>query len=139
MKSQSGHNPGIMVKSNGKTQVNYNIISKEVTDEYGTRTIWEYDYVEVEGKVTRQKVINAINNINEDSEQEIVTPDDIYLETEQTKINKKAIKTAYLEYITTLASIQNVVNPTNAQVVAAIKAEANILEKLLKFMKSQII
>lgn len=40
MRSQSGHRPNNQVKSNGKTQVNYNIVSKEVTDEHGTHTVW---------------------------------------------------------------------------------------------------
>lgn len=77
MKSQSGHNPGIMVKSNGKTQVNYNIISKEVTDEYGTRTIWEYDYVEIEGNVTKQKVFEAMQKSDVESDTFEIVPDNI--------------------------------------------------------------
>lgn len=138
MKSQSDNSPNNFVESNGKTQVNYNITSAQITDEYGTRTVYNYDYVEIEGIVTRQKVIDAINKINSESSQEIVVPNNIFIETVDTQTNKDVIKAAYLTAITTLENIQNVTNPTNAQVVASVKAEADILEKLLKFLKLQI-
>ena len=51
-------------------------------------------------------------------------------------INKEALKTAYESAITSLTQIQTTTNPTNAQVVAAIKKEAEILEKLLRFIKN---
>lgn len=60
MKAQSDTIPKSFVKSNGKTQVNYNIQPVSKTDERGTRIIYEYDYVEIEGKVLKSKFIDAI-------------------------------------------------------------------------------
>lgn len=138
MKGQSDNNPTNFVKSNGKTQVNYNITSAQITDERGTRTLYNYDYVEIEGIVTRQKVIDAINKINNELNQATIIPEDIFTEVNTTNTNKQVIKDAYLNAITILKNIQSVTSPTNAQVIAAVKAEADILEKLLKFLKSQI-
>lgn len=137
MKGQSDSNPTNFVKSNEKTQVNYNITSAQITDERGTRTVYNYDYVEIEGVVTRQKVIDAINKTSSESTSGILIPEDIFTEVNTTNVNKQGIKDAYLNAITTLENIKAVTSPTNAQVIAAVKAEADILEKLLKFMKSQ--
>ena len=61
MKVQSDHIPEPFVKSRGKTQVNYNIEKITVEDMNGqTRTAYEYDMVEIEGEVTRDKIISAI-------------------------------------------------------------------------------
>jgi len=68
MKGQSDTKPESFLKSRGKTQVLYNIISKVVTDEHGTRTIWEYDYVEIDGTVTKTKVIEAMQKADADVE-----------------------------------------------------------------------
>ncbi len=138
MKGQSDNSPNNFVESNGKTQVIYNITQTVVTDEHGTRTVYNYDYVEIEGTVTKQKVIDAINKISTESIPQIIVPDDVFTGIGEASINKEAIKTAYITAITTLQNIQTTINPTNAQVVAAVKAEAAILEKLLKFLKSQI-
>ena len=54
-------------------------------------------------------------------------------------LNKQAIKDAYTQAITDLQTIQAGENPTPAQIIWSIKKEAEILEKLLKFIKSQII
>jgi len=77
MKGQSDTNPGKFVESNGKTQVNYNIVSEVITDEHGTHTIWKYDIVEVEGKVTKQKVIEAMQRLDVESDSSKVIPQDI--------------------------------------------------------------
>jgi len=52
--------------------------------------------------------------------------------------NKQALKNAYQDAITLLEQIQNATNPTNAQVVQAVKKEAEIIEKLLKVIKQII-
>jgi len=77
MKGQSDTNPGNFVESNGKTQVNYNIVSEVITDEYGSRTVWKYDIVEVEGKVTKQKVIEAMQRLDVESDMSEIVPDNI--------------------------------------------------------------
>ena len=61
MKSNSDHIPLTTVKSNGLTQVRYDAV--EVTRENpdgSTKTSYDFSYVEVEGELTRSKIINAI-------------------------------------------------------------------------------
>jgi len=77
MKGQSDTKPNNMIMSRGKTQVNYNIISEEVTDEHGTRIVWNYDVVEVEGKVTKAKVIEAMQKADVESDASEVVPDNL--------------------------------------------------------------
>ena len=61
MKVQSDHIPEPFVKSRGKTQINYNIEKITVEDIDGEmRTAYEYDMVEIEGEVTRDKIISAV-------------------------------------------------------------------------------
>ena len=79
MKGQSDSKPNSQLKSRGKTQVLYNIIQKDVTDAQTgiTRTIWEYDYVEVEGEVTKSKVTAAIQQTDANNDTAAVVPDDV--------------------------------------------------------------
>ena len=49
------------------------------------------------------------------------------------------IKEAYLTALTTLDTIINFDNPTNAQVISAVKSEAQILKKLLKFIRLNVV
>jgi len=53
--------PEIIVKSNNKTQIRYNIV--EVTKEYmnnESRITYNFEYIEIEGEITRDKIISAI-------------------------------------------------------------------------------
>jgi len=59
MKAQSDTKPDKFIKSRGKIQFNFNIIEKLVEDEYQTRNIFEYDYVEIEN-TERNTLINAV-------------------------------------------------------------------------------
>jgi len=61
MKSNSDSIPLTTVKSNGLTQVRYDAV--EVTRENpdgSTKTSYDFTYVEIEGELTRSKIINAI-------------------------------------------------------------------------------
>jgi len=61
MKSNSDKYPTLLTKSAGLTQVAYDII--EVTRENPngtTRTSYDYEYVAIDGEVTRDKIIDAI-------------------------------------------------------------------------------
>ena len=61
MKAQSDSIPERFVKSRGRVQFNYNIHEITVANLDGTtRTAYEYDYVELEGDVTRSKLIDAV-------------------------------------------------------------------------------
>ena len=63
MKAQSDQEPERFIKSREKTQFNYNIHQVTIEDpEGGTRTAYEYDYLEIEGKVTKAKVLKAMQD-----------------------------------------------------------------------------
>ena len=75
MKAQSNTKPPAQIKSRGKTQVNYNAHEVEIIDEQGTRTAWEYDYVAIEGNVTKAKVLAAMNDEELEDDATSWTPD----------------------------------------------------------------
>ena len=60
MKAQSNHRPQDTIKCKGSVIVNYNIKEIEITDEHGTRTTYEYDYVEIENELTKAKFKEAL-------------------------------------------------------------------------------
>ena len=60
MRSNSDHYPEQIIKSNGKTQIRYDIEKVTREDMNGSRTSYDYTYVEVSGEVTRAKIIDAI-------------------------------------------------------------------------------
>lgn len=59
MKAQSDTKPDKFIKSRGKIQFNFNIVEKLVEDKYKTRSVFEYDYVEVEN-TEKNTLINAV-------------------------------------------------------------------------------
>ena len=78
MKAQSDTKPNRLIKSRGKTQVAYNIKPIVIEDMDGeSRTAWEYDYVEIEGRVTRSKILAAIDMQNLEEEDEVEADCDI--------------------------------------------------------------
>ena len=61
MKSSSDHYPELTVQSAGKTQIRYNIVETTKEDMDGsTKTSYNFDFVEVEGEVTKEKIIEAM-------------------------------------------------------------------------------
>lgn len=61
MKSNSDTLPVTLVKSNGLTQVRYDAVAVTRENPDGsTKTSYDFDYVEIEGELTRAKIINAI-------------------------------------------------------------------------------
>jgi hypothetical protein len=60
MKGTSDQYLEITIQSNGKTQVRYNIepFTKTMMDK--EQSGYEYDYVEIEGDLTRAKIIDAV-------------------------------------------------------------------------------
>jgi hypothetical protein len=63
MKANSGTMPERIVKGRGKAQYNYNIKQVTVEDPDGISKIaYNYDYVEIEGKVTKAKICRALEN-----------------------------------------------------------------------------
>lgn len=61
MKANSNIKPDIFIKSKEKTHFNYNIIETTKEDIEGAQRIsFDYQYVIIEGKITRDKLITAI-------------------------------------------------------------------------------
>ena len=56
MKANSNNHPGEFTKSRGKRFFNFNIIQSEKTDEHGTRTVFDYDQVEIAGTDKNSKI-----------------------------------------------------------------------------------
>lgn len=50
-------------------------------------------------------------------------------------VDRQQLKSDYLNAITQLESIQNAVNPTNAQVISAVKFNSKTIEEVLKVLK----
>lgn len=56
-------------------------------------------------------------------------------EITQSIVNTETIRSAYITIINRLEQIQSAVNPTNAQIVQAVKDMAEIQEQTLRFLK----
>jgi len=65
MKANSNHHPTSFTKSKGKVYFNSNIIESEKTDEYGTRTVYDYDYVEITKENKEEIILAAIVDGND--------------------------------------------------------------------------
>jgi len=57
MKANSNKHPGQFTTSHGKWFYNYNIVDSEITDEFGTRTVYDYEYCEITGDPSEDKQI----------------------------------------------------------------------------------
>src|SRR4030043_2068089 len=51
--------PKTIVMSNGYFQCRYNIQKVNKTDEFGTRTVYDYDYIELK-EINRQNILGAL-------------------------------------------------------------------------------
>jgi len=64
--------PEIVVKSNNKTQIRFNIVETTVEDMNNeSRICYNFDYIEIEGEITRNKIISAVINNSYSMEAEI--------------------------------------------------------------------
>lgn len=60
MKGNSDTYPDRFKRRNGKTHFRYNIESVEKQDMEETRQSYDYDYIVIEGEITRSKLIDGI-------------------------------------------------------------------------------
>lgn len=97
MKATANEEPERLVLGPGKAQYNYNIKQVTVEESDGsTRTAYEYDYEEIVGKITKAKIIKAL----EDSKLGLSVPCDLEeLETDYNAATS-AIENSYLANIT---------------------------------------
>ena len=96
IQASSDIKPAKFVKSRGKTQVNYNIHQVDVVDIDGeTRKIWQYEYVEIEGSVTKAKFKEALRKQDLEKGEEgkpSWDPDEIKAEYDEEKTKTQKIK-----------------------------------------------
>lgn len=88
MKANSDNKPDDVIKCKEKSIINYNIKEVEITDPETekTRKVWEYDYVEIVGEVTKAKFKEALRNIEKEEKDEVAwMPDAIVIEYENEK------------------------------------------------------
>jgi hypothetical protein len=60
MKVNSDHKPNQFTESREKLFFNYNVVESEKTDEHGTRTVFDYDSIEVKSKEKKDIIIALI-------------------------------------------------------------------------------
>ena len=96
IQASSNTKPAKFVKSRGKTQVNYNIHQVDIVDiDDETRRIWQYEYVEIEGPVTKAKFKEALRKQDLEKGEESKPswdPDEIKAEYEEEKTRTQKIK-----------------------------------------------
>ncbi len=132
-KGQSDTKPNSQIKSRGKTQVLYNILQKDVTDAQtgAPRTIWEYDYVEIVGIVTKQKIVEALQKADAELDETTIVPDDISTQYQYSKSELALSEISHITYaqldtyiqnnITDLASAKTYLKKLSRVVLALVK------------------
>ena len=133
LKGQSDTKPDSQLKSRGRTQVLYNINEKTVTDEQTskTRTVWDYDYVEIDGTVTKAKVMAAIQQADADSDASAIIPDDIVAQHDSAKSELSLSKIAGMTY----AQVDNYIDANVTDLASArafLKKLARVVMAMLK-------
>lgn len=133
MKAQSDTKPEKFVKSRGKTQVNFNIQQVEITDDQCTRQIWEFDYVEIESKVTKAKVTEALNRAQLEEDPVSWTPDEVVSQFNDSKnvidlsditgITYSQLDTYIDNNVTDLASTKTYLKKLSKVVLAILKRQ----------------
>jgi hypothetical protein len=133
MKANSGTMPERIVKGRGKAQYNYNIKQVTVEDPDGVSKIaYEYDYVEITGKITKAKIVRALEDYKLDSGEEF-DPSEIESTHNEAKDAIKLSGIAKLTYkqldayidnnVTNLAEAKNFLKKLSKVVLAMLKRE----------------
>ena len=122
MQASSDTEPARLTKCRGVTQYAYNI--QEVN---GT---WEWDYVEIKGKVTKAKIKEAMRLTKNDGQ--AFDPADV--ETEQTQVEEKLAQISQMSY----AQIDDHVDNTFPNLSAAQRASLKKLYKCVRALIKQL-
>ena len=132
MKGQSDTEPERIIVGKGKSHYNYNIHQIEIEDHDGTqRTVYEYDYVVIEGKLTKSKIIKALEDTKLDIDEEY---DPANIETEYTEA-KEALGLSDIASMT-YAELDTYINnhvTTLAEVKAYLKKLSRVVLAILKY------
>lgn len=131
MKGQSDTKPNNFLSSVGKTQILYNIISEQIIDEYGTRTIWKYDYIEIDGIVTKSKIVDALKVLDNEIDNSEIIADNIYIEYNDSKTQLSLSEISHMTYsqldnyietnITTLSNAKTYLKKLSRVALALVK------------------
>lgn len=105
----------------------------------------EYPFIDIDETVSNVPVLlNVVASMIIDGEDSLYTIiggalsyQDVPV-TLDTDIDKQAIRDAYVNMIARLEQIQAASNPTNAQIVQAIKDEALYIERVMKVIKTLV-
>ena len=133
MKAQSDQKPKRFIKSCNKTQFAYNIHEVTIEDPDTTpRTAYEYNYIEIEGEVTKTKIIAAMC----DTELEVVgafTADEVESQYKDSKdtmdlsdisgISYEQLDTYIKNNVTDLASAKIYLKKLSKVVLAMLKRQ----------------
>jgi len=132
MKSQSNTIPERIIQGKGKGHFNFNIHQIEIEDHDGTpRTVYEYDYVVIEGKLTKSKIIKALEDTKLDIDEEY---DPANIETEYTEA-KEALGLSDIASMT-YAELDTYINnhvTTLAEAKAYLKKLSRVVLAILKY------
>ncbi len=132
IKGQSDTQPENQVQSRGKTQVNFNIQQVEITNEQGTRLIYQYDFVEVEGKVTKSKVLAAMDKAQLEVDTQGWTPQKTVEQFDESKSKLELSDIANLTYVQLDTYIENNITDLPAAKVYLKKLSAVVLALVKK-------
>jgi hypothetical protein len=133
MRSSSDHYPELTIMSNDKTQVRYNITEVTRTDMNGTtRQAYDYDYIELEGEVTKERIIEAILQATQPKPEPLPVEPELIIE--KPVIDEQVVTEAILEADGIVkkgsVAISEALNPKPVK-EESIKAEP-IIEELIK-------
>jgi hypothetical protein len=131
-KAQSDTQPANQVQSRGKTQVNFNIEQVEITDDMGTRQVWQYEYVEVEGKVTKSKVLAAMDKAQLEVDTQEWTPQEVATQFDDSKSKLKLSDLTGITYAQLDTYIDNNITDLPAAKVYLKKLSAVVLALVKK-------
>jgi len=131
MKSQSDTIPERIIQGKGKGHFNFNIHQIEIEEDGIARTVYAYDYVVIEGKLTKSKIIKALEDTKLDIDEEY---DPANIETEYTEA-KEALGLSDIASMT-YAELDTYINnhvTTLAEVKAYLKKLSRVVLAILKY------
>ena len=126
MKASANEEPERLVLGDGKAQYNYNIEQVTVEEPDGsTRAAYEYDYVVIEGKLTKAKIIKALKDSK-------LATDEEYTPSELETTYNAAVEAIQQSPISNITYAQlNTYIDNNVTDLASIKAYLKKLSKVV--------
>ena len=128
MKGNSVVRPEIMVKSEGKTQVIYNVVEVTKEDMEGNSVVsFDYDYAEVVGEVTRGKIISSIISQTYSKEDELALINDELLSPSTKEYREYQSLRTFAKDTAAIMGFLSVSESTPEDLFDPMKAKADLL------------